>query len=144
MALVYRPGRHAASIPLLSTSGRADDMPQTFFCWRCNRDAPMLSEEEFAEVARHGSTYAAELQARKQATGLSVTEVFASGWLPSVLAEYKRLTGVHETNVNVVWHHRASLYGPRCRHCGVALRTPQASFCFRCHRAQDDLALARR
>jgi hypothetical protein len=49
-----------------------------------------------------------------------------------VLREYERITGFHETNINAVWHHKLSLYGPPCRYCGRPLRTPEAKICGAC------------
>lgn len=112
-------------------------MPTLLYCWRCRRDVPMQSDEEYAEVSSHAATWSTELRARMRARQVSRSEVFDDGWLPLMLQTYRRLTGVHETNINVVGHHVASIYGPPCRHCGKTLRTPQASFCFLCHRAQD-------
>jgi len=96
----------------------------------------MLSDEEFEQVAGHSGTFTEELRGQQTATGLDRAALFATGWLPRVLSEYKRLTGTHETNINAIWHHQASMYGPPCVHCGKVLRTPQARFCFLCHRDQ--------
>lgn len=49
-----------------------------------------------------------------------------------LLREYERITGIHETNPNAIYHHKLSLYGPLCRKCGKPLRTPQASTCGFC------------
>ncbi len=46
--------------------------------------------------------------------------------------EYERMTGFRETNVNALWHHRLSLYGPPCKKCGRLLRTVQARHCAEC------------
>jgi rRNA maturation endonuclease Nob1 len=48
------------------------------------------------------------------------------------LQRYFELTGIQETNVNSLWHHRLSLYGPPCSCCGKLLRTPRAKFCAAC------------
>jgi hypothetical protein len=96
----------------------------------------MLSDEEFAQVAKHSDTFIEELRGQRTASGLDLAGLFATGWLPKILEEYKQLTGIHETNVNAIWHHLASIYGPPCVHCGKVLRTPEATFCFVCHRNQ--------
>ena len=48
------------------------------------------------------------------------------------LQEYQRVTGMHETNPNAVFHHQLSLYGPPCGYCGKPLRTPKAKLCAAC------------
>jgi hypothetical protein len=48
------------------------------------------------------------------------------------LARYHELTGLRETNINAIWHHRASLFGPPCSNCGKPLRTPKAKWCPAC------------
>jgi hypothetical protein len=111
-------------------------MPTILYCWRCRIDVPMLSDSEFDQLNVDGGKYVRELRDQRELTGLSRADLFNSGWLPSILVDYKRLTGVHETNFNSIWHHKTSIYGPPCIHCGKVLRTPQASFCFLCHRDQ--------
>jgi hypothetical protein len=48
------------------------------------------------------------------------------------LDRYWEVTGFDECNINAVWHHVASLYGPPCRFCLRPLRTPRAKFCASC------------
>lgn len=88
---------------------------QMLWCWRCQTEVPMLDEEEFAL-----------LQAKMCR--------FSRANLQAALAEYQRLTGVSESNVNVIWHHRIAQYGPPCPGCGKVLRTPVAYKCFECGR----------
>jgi len=45
---------------------------------------------------------------------------------------YFEMTGFRETNINALWHHRLSLYGPECPKCGHLFRTPKARFCANC------------
>jgi hypothetical protein len=100
----------------------------------------MLSDEEFSLVAKHSDTYSSEVRAEEESRQMDRLALFASGWLPTILAEFKRLTGDHVTNLNAIWHHQASIYGGPCVHCGKVLRTPVAKFCFLCHRYQDESA----
>ncbi|WP_131857101.1 hypothetical protein [Bosea sp. BK604] len=51
---------------------------------------------------------------------------------PGVLQRYFELTGFRETNINAIWHHRASYFGPPCPSCGKPFRTPMARFCAEC------------
>ena len=88
---------------------------QWLFCWRCCCAMPMLDEPEWAELAAH---YDRSGGPRER--------------LATLLEEFERLTGFHETNPNAVWHHRIRLYGPACTACGKPLRTPKASRCVAC------------
>ncbi len=83
------------------------------WCWRCRMDLPMLDDEEYRLV--------------QSKVRLSDPEPFKDA-----LSEFNRLTGFAETNINAVWHHRASDFGPPCPQCGKVLRTPVASKCFEC------------
>jgi hypothetical protein len=49
-----------------------------------------------------------------------------------LLREYERITGVHETNPNAIYHHVLSMYGSPCTNCGKPLRTPNAKLCGAC------------
>lgn len=51
---------------------------------------------------------------------------------PGIFQRYFELTGFRETNINAIWHHRASAFGPPCHSCGKPLRTPKARFCAEC------------
>jgi hypothetical protein len=86
----------------------------------------MLDEAEWASVST--SVAAAE--------GLAAPGALAMAERVAVtLDAYERITGWRETNVNAVWHHRRSLYGPPCSRCGKPLRTARATFCAACGRA---------
>jgi hypothetical protein len=61
---------------------------------------------------------------------LEFREVIEAGW--QALEAYRRITGFEETNINAVWHHSLSLYGPPCHKCGKPLRTPRALWCPAC------------
>jgi hypothetical protein len=86
------------------------------WCWRCKAEVPMLDDEEFAQVVSK--------QNRDEHTTKARSAPF--------LDEYERITGFREANINAVWHHQISLYGPPCKSCGKPLRTPQAKLCGSC------------
>lgn len=50
----------------------------------------------------------------------------------AALQTIEKITGMQETNINAIWHHRASTFGPPCGNCGKPLRTPKAKFCSEC------------
>ena len=90
---------------------------RTLYCWRCRREAPMLSEEEYQFVM---SFVSAE-------SGLPFGER-----QENALEAYRQITGEGETRFAVLYHHRLALYGPPCHFCHKPLRTPRANLCGCC------------
>jgi|SRR5450756_2243775 hypothetical protein len=90
---------------------------RTLYCWRCRRETPMLSEEEYQFVM---SFVSAE-------SGLPFGER-----QENALEAYRQITGDGETGFAVLYHHRLALYGPPCHFCHKPLRTPRASLCGCC------------
>src|SRR5713101_2334916 len=101
------------------------------WCWRCQRDMPMLDEDEFASVVNLPHKSIAQVRHEHPELTTRSTEFFERVFEPQ-LDQYERLTGFRETNMNAVWHHRISIYGPRCPSCGKPFRTPKAAFCAVC------------
>jgi hypothetical protein len=102
------------------------------WCWRCKTDVAMLDEQEYAEISalhRIGTESVKRYRREKQAplSSVPMAEMYAP-----MLARYQAMTVYKETNPNVVRHHRLSLYGPPCAHCGKPLRTPMAKLCGSC------------
>jgi hypothetical protein len=87
------------------------------WCWRCKSEVPMLKDDEFRLALSLKGTGTGSLRERE---------------FGPVLAEYERITGFHETNINAFYHHLTSLYGPECKACGKPLRTPKARLCAAC------------
>jgi len=90
----------------------------------------MLDETEWQSVGPLlGSSVESMQRLRQQVVGREPqTNIFGH----MALAKYRTLTGHRETDANVLWHHRASLYGPPCANCGKPLRTPRAIICAAC------------
>jgi hypothetical protein len=77
----------------------------------------MLNDDEFGHALSLRGTGEGDLRERK---------------FGPVLAEYERMTGHRETNINAFYHHVISIYGPPCAQCGKPLRTPRAALCGTC------------
>lgn len=86
-------------------------MPKIMYCWRCQTDIPMLTEPEWEDVYKF---------------------LYPNFDPEAALYRYESITGFKETNVNAIWHHRASSFGPTCNNCKKPLRTPKANFCAEC------------
>jgi hypothetical protein len=107
-------------------------MAETLYCWRCNRNASMLTEQEWTAIHPLLSDMVLEIQQYRKDNSASLAEAIGQNFGKNVLLRYQELTGVSESNPDVLWHHRASLFGPACVSCGKPLRTAQATFCAAC------------
>ena len=105
---------------------------QMLWCWRCRMEMPMLDETEFARIQEiyRSALFGAKDFRRKQNIPLSGASIDER--LAPVAALYEQITGMKETNVNAILHHRIALYGPPCRQCHKPLRTPRARLCGSC------------
>lgn len=107
-------------------------MSRTTYCWRCRIDLPMLTEDEWHEVAPLLSNAVAQIKEYRALHQCSLAEASVKGFGQEALIAYERITGFKEMNPNSLYHHRLSLYGPPCHACGKPLRTPQAKYCANC------------
>jgi hypothetical protein len=90
-------------------------------------DLPMLDEAEYKECFADEGPFAHTIEGRAGNPTLAKQQ-----WHSRVLERYEKITGFKETNINAVYHHRVSLYGPPCLQCDKPLRTPQARYCAAC------------
>lgn len=106
-------------------------MPVTVYCWRCRRDVPMLTDEEWVEFGPLLHRTLERIKQVRAETGAGIREAQQIAG-KEALARYAELTGFVETNVQALWHHLRSIYGPACQVCGKPLRTKQARHCAGC------------
>ena len=116
---------------------------KVIWCWRCKMDIPMLEPDEVNQVFGFQNRGLATLDPESfrriheefagDPDGLQRRLEFEreSG---GMLREYERITGFHETNPMVLYHHKVEMYGPPCEYCGKPLRTPDAKLCVACMR----------
>jgi hypothetical protein len=97
----------------------------------------MLTEPEWARVQPTLQTAIQQVKRIREETGCSIGEAHERATREGALKLYEEITGFHETNVNAVFHHRLSIYGPPCEACGKPFRTPQARSCAACGTARD-------
>jgi hypothetical protein len=89
----------------------------------------MLDEEEWLQLS--GMDIITLIQNVRLERGLTIREAQHVVQV-ELLRRYHALTGFFETNLDALWHHRLSLFGPPCARCGKPLRTPQAKHCAAC------------
>jgi hypothetical protein len=107
-------------------------MPVTMYCWRCRLDIPMLTEDEWAVMHPLLTLSIRAIQDYRRDHDAPLHEALQQCQDVPALTHYFALTGFRETNFNVIWHHRVSLYGPACWNCDKPLRTPRATWCAAC------------
>ena len=95
-------------------------------------ELPMLDEREWSEVSPLLSSSIEDIQHYRSRNTASLKQAMSQGIGEKALQRYFELTGFRETNVNALWHHRLSNYGPPCVVCGKPLRTPRAHHCAEC------------
>ena len=93
------------------------------WCWRCQMDIPMLDDDEFKAMIKHGNNSHSDMDSGPKRRRLQ---------RKAMVDYYNQLTGENETNLNVVFHHQISQYGPPCENCGKPYRTDVARFCAGC------------
>jgi hypothetical protein len=93
---------------------------------------PMLDEQDYAEIVALHRTFTESVKRYREATGASLKSTPLKEIFAPMLNRYEALTGYKETNHEAIMHHRLSLYGPPCHHCGKPLRTPKAKICGSC------------
>ena len=102
------------------------------FCWRCQMDMPMVDEDEYAVIAKLYSQGIKATKEFRQQHNIPLSDCPLEERFIPLLQKYEEMTGFKETVANAVMHHRISLYGPACQHCGKPLRSPKALFCGAC------------
>jgi hypothetical protein len=107
-------------------------MATLLYCWRCDADVPMLTEDEWARMDPVINESIRDLKAFRQRNDCSLADALRNPHGRDALDFYCAMTGMRETNVAAIWHHRLSLYGPPCQSCGKPLRTPRAKLCAAC------------
>ena len=107
-------------------------MARDLYCWRCDMIIPMLEDHEWAVVEPLLRDSLSELKRYRQEHNVSFAAAKEKAFGRAALDKYRELTGFNETNINALWHHYISLYGPPCISCGKPLRTPKATFCAAC------------
>ena len=105
---------------------------QMLWCWRCKAKMPMLDEQEYAEIASLFSSGTESVKVYRRENNAPLKSVPITEMYAPMLERYEAMTGYKETNPNAVMHHRFSLYGPPCIHCGKPLRTVKAKICGSC------------
>lgn len=92
----------------------------------------MLTDDEWSTIAPHLANSTDQIKRYRAEHNCSLSEALTNGFGGKALELYAQLTGFTETNPNVLFHHRLSLYGPSCADCSKPLRTPLARRCVCC------------
>jgi hypothetical protein len=107
-------------------------MVKVLYCWRCDADIPMLEEHEWEQIQPYLKDGLRKVGNLVRNHSMSVQEAKDEVYGRGALERYFQFTGYRETNINALWHHRVSQYGPPCKVCGKPLRKPKAKMCTAC------------
>lgn len=105
---------------------------KTMYCWRCEKDVPMLNEEEFGEIREVYSDCRKSIKEYREKRGVQLKDVPIEQLMRPVQEKYYELTGTGGYTADELLKHRISLHGPLCPNCGRPLRTPAARLCAAC------------
>lgn len=92
----------------------------------------MLDEDEWAQISPVLGRNTLSVKSYREEHGADLKTALRQGFEVPALKKFEELTGYRETNVNAIYHHRRSLYGPECSNCGKLIRTSRARFCAEC------------
>jgi len=98
----------------------------------------MLEDQEWSVVGPLYMEGIREIKQYRATHGVTIAEAKLNGCGSRALHAYFDFTGYRETNLDVLWHHHLSFYGPPCPSCGNLLRSPNATFCAACGRPRQD------
>jgi hypothetical protein len=93
---------------------------------------PMLNEEEWAILEPLLLTSIENIQRYRRQHDVPLAAVPIPEMYWAALSTFQKMTEIREIDPQALWHHRLSLYGPPCAHCGKPLRTPHAKLCAAC------------
>ena len=93
---------------------------------------PMLDEDEWAQMSPFLDSSTQNIKSCREEHGEDLETALRQGFEEPALRKFEELTGFKETNINAIYHHRRSLYGPECPNCGKLIRTSRARFCAEC------------
>lgn len=94
-------------------------MERELYCWRCDVEMPMLDGDEWA---RNGPLLSGSADPVTRQNAFDLDE---------------EMTGLRETNINAIWHHRLKDCDPPCVECGTPSRIPKANLCAACGTTRD-------
>src|SRR5690242_3257490 len=109
---------------------------KTYYCWRCQKDMPFLSESEWSRIEPHLMQGLTDIKLYRERTGADIQT--ARNLVKSeAMSLFEEITGVSGIHSDVIHHHRLSMWGPECARCGWLLRSPNASQCVHCWHKQN-------
>jgi hypothetical protein len=97
----------------------------------------MLDEDEWRQVLPALHEGIVQIQEYRLRHSASLEEAKRHVYVEGALERYYATTGFRETDIDALWHHRLSMFGPPCRACGKPLRTPRAKLCAACGASRD-------
>lgn len=103
------------------------------WCWRCQRDVPMLNEDEYRLIDDCYCKCMQSVKDYRERHNVTLAEMDIDGHYQPLRDLYAEITGDESVyHHEEIRHHRISSYGDPCPNCGKPFRTPQAKLCAVC------------
>ena len=106
---------------------------KTYYCWKCDCDAPFLDDDEWKVFSPHANSTVQAIKNYREENGIGLAEAKAAVE-DTTVQEFFKFTGFQLPDCHAVYHHRLSIWGPECSECGQLIRTDRATFCANCGR----------
>jgi hypothetical protein len=97
---------------------------EKLYCWRCEKEVPMMNAHEF--------DHAKVLYRRAMFSGKQAGKPKGNINFHPLIEYYHHISGVYESNPNIIIHHRREDFGPVCLDCGKPFRKPDSDCCAEC------------
>ncbi|MDA7426116.1 hypothetical protein [Thalassococcus lentus] len=108
-------------------------MPFHTYAYRIGRDAALLNEDEWDQIAPLLDARIVKIQKYREQTGVSIAE--ARQYEPygqEAMKRYFELTGIELEHPEELYGLKKSEYGSLCPGCSKPFRTPRAKICACC------------
>ena len=108
-------------------------MPKVFYSWRLKREVPLLSDEEYAPIARVLRDRLSSIKNYREMYKAQLSDACKNDQVgQSALAIYAEICGENLDHPDQLYSVRLSDYGLPCPQCAKPFRTPNAKLCAEC------------
>jgi rRNA maturation endonuclease Nob1 len=101
------------------------------YCWRFDKELPMLDEKEWAELSPYLDDTIEKIKKYRFEHNCDLSTAKTNCDIGAVL-KFEELTGYKNMAYDMMFYLRRSKYGQKCKNCEKLFRTPEAKICAEC------------